>query len=115
MPSNRSTGFAGEQMASDYLKRQGYEILCRNFREKFAEIDIVARRGEVLCFVEVKARNSTEYGLPCEAVDWKKQMKIRRLAEVFLQVQDISYEEIRFDIVEVYLKDGYIRHLEDVF
>lgn len=115
MVSKKEAGLLGEDMAVDYLEKEGYRILCRNFRRKFAEIDIVAQQGETLCFVEVKARSVTDFGLPCEAVHAEKQAKIRRLAELFIQSYDIDYEEIRFDIIEIYLKDGHIHHMEDAF
>ena len=72
MADNKTTGNYGEKLACDFLKRNGYKILERNYRIRGGEIDIVARDGEYLVFVEVKARHSHEYGLPVESITpWK--------------------------------------------
>lgn len=115
MGSKTEIGILGEQKAREHLKNCGYRILDCNFRNRLAEIDIIASKDGILSFIEVKARSSSDFGLPCEAVDGRKQKKIRELAEVYLLSAAADYEEITFDIIEVYLTENRIEHLQDVF
>lgn len=96
--SGKSLGRAGEELAAQYLAREGLEILERNFRVREGEIDLVARDGDIIVFVEVKTRRGREFGLPVESVDEKKQERIRRVAEIFLAGKDWMEREVRFDI-----------------
>jgi putative endonuclease len=81
--------------------RQGFDILARRFSTGSGEIDLVAFEGELLVFLEVKTRASTEYGDPFEFVDWQKQQKFRRAAEEFIACHDLGQYAYRFDIVTV--------------
>jgi putative endonuclease len=94
-------GRRGERAAEKYLKRKGYRIVARNFRAAGAEIDLVAIDGETLVFVEVKTRRSRTSGAPEEAVDERKQLRMRRAAEVFLARYRAGDKELRFDVVAV--------------
>lgn len=95
-------GKAGEAIALDFLKRKGYRILETNFRPgKLGEIDIIAREGEYICFVEVKTRSSVFFGYPSESVNRKKQLNMIRAAQVYLKQNGLNEEFVRFDIVEV--------------
>ncbi len=94
-------GRAGERAAEKYLKRNGYRIVARNFRAAGAEIDMVAMDGDTLVFVEVKTRRSRIAGAPEEAVDKRKQHRMRRAAEAFLVQYRAGEKELRFDIVAV--------------
>jgi len=94
-------GRRGERAAEKYLRRNGFRIVARNFRAAGAEIDIVAMDGEVLVFVEVKTRRSRDAGAPEEAVDARKQTRMRRAAEVFASRYRADEIEMRFDIVAV--------------
>jgi putative endonuclease len=94
-------GRRGERAAEKHLRRSGYRIVARNFRAAGAEIDIVAMDGDVLVFVEVKTRRSREAGAPEEAVDERKQKRMRRAAEIFAiryRADDIT---MRFDVVAI--------------
>ena len=73
---NKLKGTYGEDLACKELEKNGYVILKRNFRYRNGEIDIIAEKDGIIIFVEVKLRTSTEKGMPCEAVDIKKQKKI---------------------------------------
>lgn len=110
-------GKQGEIFAREYLTEKGYHILEENFRTKFGEIDLIGRHGDELVFFEVKARRSTDYGLPCEAVNWKKQETIRRVANYYLMTTGNLQKSCRMDIIEIiYLKDKpYIRQISNVF
>jgi putative endonuclease len=105
MSGNRETGIFGENTACSYLQDSGYIILQRNFRTRFGEIDIVGRDGRHICFVEVKTRKSTNFGMPREAVDGYKQSRIKNIAQLFLVKKRIFNTSVRFDVVEVFLDE----------
>lgn len=97
-------GSSGEAIAAQYLSDNGYKIADRNFRfGKFGEIDIIARQGEYICFIEVKTRSGVLFGMPCESVNKKKQENIRKLAHIYLKSRNLKNENVRFDIVEVFV------------
>lgn len=111
------TGKRGEAIAERYLSTLGYEILERNYRSRFGEIDLVASHHGVIVFVEVKTRSTIRQGLPCEAVNREKQRRIRRMARYYLMVQGQSEAECRMDIIEIILqgKGTLIRQITDAF
>jgi putative endonuclease len=109
---------AGEDIAARFLAAKGWRIVGRNVRcGRAGEIDIVAERGGVLAFVEVKTRRSQRYGTPAEAVTWRKQARIRSLARLYLMRTKPRASAIRFDVVAV--RAGGVRpvvtHLENAF
>lgn len=100
-------GRQGEEEAARFLKENGYEILCANYRTRFGEIDIVAREKGALCFVEVKSRRSERLGAPEEAVSFRKQRHICRAALAYLQDKRPGDVDVRFDVVALkYAEDG---------
>ncbi len=108
----------GEEQAAAYLEECGYALLQRNFRCRLGEIDIVALRDGVLCFVEVKTRSSLDFGLPCQAVGADKQERLRRAAQIYVQRNAVSHrQDLRMDVIEILrLPQGsYIRHVEGAF
>jgi len=104
--SRRNTAGRGEEAAVAYLRGQGYRIIARNWRCRLGEIDIVARDGDVLVFVEVKSRRSSAFGTPQAAVDARKQRKLSLVALQYLQAERVSPGPARFDVVAVTLRDG---------
>jgi len=94
-------GEQGEQLAADYLQKQGYQLLARRFRTKIGEIDIIAQKGGTIVFVEVKTRSSFFYGTPAQAVNRRKQSKIINVALNYLNYIKSHNTPIRFDILEV--------------
>jgi putative endonuclease len=98
---NISIGCQGEEEAVRFLKHKGYKILARNYRTRFAEIDIIARDKDALCFVEVKTRLSGCFGEPEEAIDKRKQSKISLAAMFFLKENGLLDARARFDVVSV--------------
>ena len=110
----QATGRSGEDLAAQYLEQQGYIILERNYRLRIGEIDIIARDGEDLVFIEVKTRRSKRFGSPFEAVDVRKQKKIFNIAAVYLQGKELP---VRFDVVAVHLneQDARIEVLKNAF
>ena len=97
-------GRLGEEMAALMLQDQDYEILCRNYRCRFGEIDIVAMKKGVLTFIEVKSRTGTAFGEPAEAVTWSKQQKLRQTALQFLNEYEGTFVGVEFQVVEVLLR-----------
>jgi putative endonuclease len=100
--NNRKLGSEYETLAAEYLRAQNYEILERNFRCRQGEIDIIARDGEYLCFVEVKYRANGEAGHAADAVNYRKQQKIVRVAEYYLMKHGLNeWAPSRFDVVAI--------------
>lgn len=100
--SKRALGAQYERAAVRYLEEQGYRILCRNFTCRQGEIDIVAREGGYLCFVEVKYRRSTDWGDGLAAVDFRKQQRISRTALYYLARNGYGTETpCRFDVIGI--------------
>lgn len=110
---NKQKGKLGEDLAAKYLKKKGYEIIARNYKNSYGEIDIIAAHSGYLIFVEVKARSSQEFGRPAEAVNNHKQRKISQVASGYIHVKRLYDADVRFDIVEVC--DGQINHIENAF
>jgi putative endonuclease len=103
--NKRTAGTVGEKMAEEYLIENNYAIITKNFRYKrLGEIDIIARDNGFVCFIEVKTRSTLEYGLPIEAVSFRKQENIRKLASIFICKNNLHNANIRFDVVEVYVR-----------
>jgi len=114
----REKGDWGEDKACNNLLNRGYKIIDRNFSCKIGELDIVAVKDKCICFIEVKTRNSVEYGLPCEAVDAHKRRNIIYTSEYYMRQNKWSYElQPRYDIFEILTLDNgvYFRHLEGAF
>jgi putative endonuclease len=94
-------GKKGEKAAESYLKKQGYRILKKNYRTRVGEIDLIAEHKNVLVFIEVKSRSSTNLEHPFMAVTPKKQKKIAQTASYFLAENKVGDRDIRFDVVSV--------------
>jgi putative endonuclease len=106
-------GTPGESLACDHLRRHRFEILERNFRSRAGEIDIVARDGDVLVFVEVKERSDASHGAAVEAVTGPKRRRVIRAAERWAAAHHQSESRIRFDVVSIDWEasgEGTIRH-----
>ena len=117
--SRQKIGQIGERKAQSFLKRRGYQILECNFRTKVGELDIIAKEGECLVFVEVKTRTSLEYGTPAEAVSYYKREHMVSSARWYLSRYGFD-TECRFDVIEVMLPKNpwnpfaKINHLKNV-
>ena len=99
-------GISGENLACDALARQGYAILARRYRTRVGEIDIVAQDGETLVFVEVKTRTSEDFGVPAEAVTWRKRRRIVTMARWYLTEKGLHGCLCRFDVVTILCRTG---------
>ncbi len=99
--NKRRSGNLGEDLATAYLRNRGYTILERNYARSGGEIDVIAREGSVLAFVEVKARTTVRYGTPAEAVNRTKRMRILRTAMRYISEHNLDDVAMRFDILEL--------------
>ncbi len=116
MAQHNDTGKAGEEQAARFLTEQGYEVLARNYRHQHAEIDLIAQKGKLLIFVEVKTRTNLSFGNPEEFVSRDKIKLIMKAAEHYIFAVD-WHHDIRFDIVSVSMGNSrvQVRHIEDAF
>ena len=96
-------GRQGEAMAVRHLVQLRYEILATNYRKPFGEVDIIARDGRTIVFIEVKTRRSMAFGTPLEAVDVRKQRQLSRIAQDFLQSKGWAEAPARFDVIAIIL------------
>jgi putative endonuclease len=110
-------GRHGERLAVDYYRDRGFRIVSRNYRCRLGEIDLVVRRGRLIVFCEVKTRASAMRGAPYEAVDPRKQARLRRLAAHWLAARRPGRVEIRFDVISAVVEDGAVslQHFSDAF
>lgn len=109
-------GRKGEELAAAYLKDRGYAILHRNYRTPLGEADLIARDGEAVVFVEVKARSSDAFGQPFEAVDPRKREKIKRVALYYLKQNRLDLP-VRFDVISIVSRNGgdEVSHIKEAF
>ena len=117
---SRASGTWGEAQVAAYLRKKGYQLIAHSYHCRFGEIDLIARKGKLLCFVEVKTRSNLQYGLPREYVTPQKQEKLRKTAAFYLMEKELDCP-VRFDVAEVYSDAQHttasvrIEYLENVF
>jgi putative endonuclease len=97
----RILGVEGEDRAAAWYVAHGYTVVCRNWRCREGELDLVVRRGRELVFVEVKTRTSDRFGIPAEAVTPSKQRRLRGLAARYLSDTGTRAGALRFDVVAI--------------
>lgn len=116
MAEHNQIGAKGESLAVDLLRKNGYTILDENWRSGRNELDIVARIGETMVFVEVKTRSTSFFGDPSEAVSSAKQKRIIQAANDYLDKNEIELEA-RFDVISIVTsaKEQILDHMEDAF
>lgn len=114
--TKKEFGKFGENIAAKYLEENGYKIIARNFYCKVGEIDIIAKYKNEIIFVEVKTRSGEKYGLPSEAVNSAKIRHLYNTSKYFLQKNRMCDEYIRFDVIEVLLKNGKfnVNHIKQI-
>ncbi len=119
--SNKIKGKYGEDLAVNYLIKNGYAIVERNYRfSRYGEVDIIALDKDALCFVEVKTRTSNAFGTALEAVTKQKLDKIRKCALFYIQNSKCRFKRYRIDAVSVFLsgdigkKEPEINHIKDI-
>jgi putative endonuclease len=115
-PQRTETGRRGEVLAAEYLQSQGYRLVLSNFKVPIGrnrrgaavtgEIDLIALDGDVLCFVEVKTRQSADFADPIASVTTRKQRQITRTARLYRRIFRLSEMQYRFDVVAIVLAPG---------
>ena len=111
---SRSVGTWGEAQVANYLRKKGYQLLAHSYHCRFGEIDLIAWKKGLLCFVEVKTRSNLSVGLPREYVNAAKQERIRKTALFYLSEKELDCP-VRFDVAEVYRSEsGALERIEYV-
>ena len=109
---NKILGRKGENLTRRYLKRRGYKIIARNYATPFGEADIVARKGDTYCFVEVKTRTEDAFALPSEAVNAAKRRRYYNIARYCCAARGEEVP-VRFDVASV--TDGRLEYFENAY
>lgn len=109
---NKDLGKEGEDKACRYLRLHGWKIVERNFRNPFGEIDIIAKKNDVLAFIEVKTRLTDIFGTPSQAVTKQRQQRYIMGAKYYFANREINCT-VRFDVIEVFR--GQLNHIENAF
>ena len=115
--NKHEAGIRGQLEAEAFLRSKGWDILERNYRVKTGEIDLIARSGGYVVFIEVKFRGGLSHGFPREAVGVAKQQRIIRTAMHYISARGLDDQDFRFDVVEVLEQGGrvFVNHIEDAF
>ena len=111
MRKTKDSGDIGETLAENILKEKGYTIVEKNFRSRFGEIDIVAKDGDELVFVEVKTRWSNRYGKPEEAVTAKKLSRIKRTIDYYLLINKVKMK-YRLEVVAIQIENNEVKSVK---
>ena len=106
MLNRKEKGKLSEELAAEFLKQRGFQVVVQNFRCPLGEIDLVARDGKTLVFVEVKSRFTMGYGSPEELVSRPKQRRLTRLARWYLRQHRLENQPARFDVVAISWQDA---------
>ena len=116
MAEHNELGKLGEELAVDFLEKNGYEILETNWTFQKAEVDIIAKKDAILAVIEVKTRSSLEYGLPQDFVKPKKIQLLVKAINEYVIANDLDVE-VRFDIVAIHKENNefILEHIEDAF
>ncbi|MEV0245972.1 YraN family protein [Nocardia sp. NPDC050712] len=118
MTDKKALGARGEELAARYLRSAGWQIIGRNWRCRYGELDLIARASGITAFIEVKTRRGLGFGTPAESVTYQKRRRIRTLALLWLNEHDSPCRTVRFDVISVLLLPGQrpvIDHLESAF
>lgn len=109
---NRRKGNKGERAAAEKLVTEGYEILTRNYRNKWGEVDIVVKKGETIVFVEVKTKTEEDYGEPWEMINHHKLKQVENMGHLWCE--EFGYQGLcRIDVVGVWLDiEGEVKRIE---
>jgi putative endonuclease len=109
-------GTKGEDIAAGYLNKKGFKVLHRNYRTPLGEADIIMKDDDAIVFVEVKSRSNDAFGQPFEAVDYKKQQKLKKIALYYMK-HNKNESPVRFDVVSISFKDGknVVEHIIEAF
>jgi len=102
-------GELGERIAERWLRRHGWRVVHRRFRNGHRDIDLVVEQNGTIAFVEVKARKGREFGDPVESVNWRKQRELTRSARVWIDRHGRPFDSYRFDVVGILVEGERVR------
>ena len=105
----------GEEKIAWHYRIKGYKVIARNFSCRYGELDIVAQKRDTIAVVEVKTRKNSNFADAKDYVDYKKQARIKRATDIFLQLNKLTEYNIRFDVAEVYTENRTINIIENAF
>jgi putative endonuclease len=115
MMKRRETGLRGEQLAWDFLNKKGYQLVERNFRCPSGEVDIIARQGEMLVFVEVRTKKGRNFGSPEESITPTKMEHLRNTAMYYRQNHGSLPESWRIDVIAIEMNSrGQVDRIEQI-
>jgi putative endonuclease len=115
MMKRRETGFRGEQLACDFLNKNGYQLIERNFRCPRGEVDIIARQGNTLVFVEVRTKKGRNFGSPEESITPTKMEHLRNTAAYYRQSHDSLPDSWRIDVIAIEMNSrGQVARIEQI-
>ncbi len=109
---NQHLGKWGEKKATEFLKKKGYKILFRNYKNSIGEIDIIAKIKKKFVFVEVKTRSNNNFGIPEEAVNFAKQKKLLKTVEKYILENKVK-DDYQIDVIAIEKKKNIIRHIKN--
>ena len=113
LTARQQSGRRAEELAAEFLRAQGFEILHRNYLRRLGELDVIARRADLLVIAEVRTRSSAAFGGAATSVDRRKQQRITRAAAALLQQRaDLARPAVRFDVIVVSDPHGAAPRLE---
>ena len=119
LDSRKEVGTEGEKLAAKFLKRKGYRIIQRNYKCKLGEIDIIAEHDGTIIFVEVKTRQTQEFGSPQSSVTATKRGQISKVALFYIRAKRLVDQSCRFDVIGITFPPGSrkpeIEHIENAF
>ena len=101
MPTSKALGDDGEQLALSYLEKNGLKLITRNYRQRGGEIDLIMQDTKVLIFIEVRRRQSEQFGSALESVTYQKQQRLIQTAQIYLQQNNRRYPSYRFDVIGI--------------
>lgn len=115
--ARQAFGELGERIAERWLRRRGWRVIQRRFRNGHRDIDLVVERDGTVAFVEVKARKGADFGGPVQAVDYRKRRQLERSAMVWIDRHGRGVESYRFDVIGVLVDGAAVRvcHVENAF
>lgn len=111
----RRRGDFGENLCCQFLLKNGYQILERNYLKTYGEVDVIALKDKVVSFVEVKTRKNSDFGYPSEFVNVSKQKRIIRASEAYILENNLDDYFISFDVCEVLTDSNEINYIENAF
>ena len=116
MAQHNQLGIKGEQLAVDFLLKNGYDIIERNYRFDKAEVDIIAQKENILAIIEVKTRSTVDFGNPQDFVKPKQIQRLVKAVDEYVTVNELDVE-VRFDIIAIVKEKNnfVIEHLENAF